>query len=732
MKTSDIETVVRLVLPALNIEPSQFILDSGFLVRAMRGDRPKARALNCAAKQFVFLGARVFDDPEKVVTGMAEDALLALTSEARSMCEQLIVVWADKKDAVFAAAFSVLADGTVGNLLATSWTRPDTWPQPMIDASLSDNAAIAAALDHVESLLASRQDDAFDVEFDRAQRRMTIALLRAGATPQITRHPPGAAASDEQWITWLDHHRKSIASELHRVGLNRRPNAQTTNNTFADGPLTGLKVFLSYALPEATELAWPVYQALTTLGADVWFDQSREVEQDELDLGLAESIGNCDAYIVCASNEFMERAGYATQELVWAIEKLGVAAKLNRAIVVARPDTMLPTAIVTWPLIELYGSNPQELASRLLQHLSGPKVLSAHQAVVLSAAAKHDSPQIIAQTDLATLCERAAHVQLFEEIEQEVVDLLLEKVDRADARVARVARRLNKLGEGLNWTGTLRDIHEWPEDSFIRAVRFRFASTRVLASVRWPLSGKLDPDPDVDHDVEQLATQGVPLLRWATMSGWDEVERRWDLRNHAGLLRTLEELLRRGLDAGLCLLSYDIKDAWLEPLRTRHRECLDGLLTSRAKTEQSWQSNPPGWDSLFRAWSKVFKTRPWREPVPAEALMVLVANITEVAAVAAEVCWCRSRLGGYVAQSCNLRRPPASIEIYALGPGATDLGDVLGKKHGLRLGLVATSANTAEIRLALFAPYVAARHPPLHSSAPAPAQLFRVFHRSSN
>src|SRR5215218_2514994 len=172
METRDVEEAVRQVLPALNLRSDQFQLDRGFLARAQRSGSPRSDALRGVTDLFVFVGSRATTDPEADAQGIATEALTSLSSGARAVCQRLVVSWTAPDDRVFAAAFNVSPDGTAGPLLGSSWSPPDTWPEPMIDASKSGDDIIDDALARLASIVHSRNDRGsdFDAELDRALR----------------------------------------------------------------------------------------------------------------------------------------------------------------------------------------------------------------------------------------------------------------------------------------------------------------------------------------------------------------------------------------------------------------------------------------------------------------------------------------------------------------------------------------------------------------------------------
>ena len=87
-----------------------------------------------------------------------------------------------------------------------------------------------------------------------------------------------------------------------------------------------------------------------------------------------------------------------------------------------------------------------------------------------------------------------------------------------------------------------------------------------MAGVRWPLNDQLGSESSIVKDVEYLMTQPVAILAWPTLPGWDQSERRYALRHHAGVLRLLHGLLQRGLSAGLMNVPSETLATWEDKL----------------------------------------------------------------------------------------------------------------------------------------------------------------------
>jgi len=469
---------------------------------------------------------------------------------------------------------------------------------------------------------------------------------------------------------------------------------------YPTGPLKGMQVFISYRRTDAMLLALPVCQALLSCGAEVWFDRLQLPDRGLIDGGLGAAIANCDAYILCASDEFFEGSGYATQEFAWAVRARASSGKLQRFAVVVEPGAILPNAVASWPTIAIT-KDVELLARRLAEALLRltPAVPESPVAASLPAAAVLPRPE--PQADLQHLFRRVRHTLWYEEMP--ALDIQRLAAQGANDRQTQIVReKLLRLGDGSNWNGTLQDIDQWPDDSLIRDARLRFAGARAVAGTRWPLNDDLDWKPGVAPDVEYLATQRVPIMDWPAMAGWDDNERRFALRHHIGLLRLLQTLLERGLFGGLTDIETPTLDAWGRELSVRRRECYDAILALRLDGRLSWK-DVPTWDRPFRAWrdALLYDATQWREPIPPQVLQILAANATAVAAVGAEVGWHVSRRGGSAFQAFPLHAVDAPTTIQVYTSVHIDHEDQPSPATGntVRVGLVADANDRVELRV---------------------------------
>ena len=91
MSDSEVEHAVRLVLPAVYLDPTTFHLDRGFVARALKSGKPRTTVLNRVETQLVFVGVRPPEFTQRIAPQVAHEAYAFLA--ARDACEQLIVAW---------------------------------------------------------------------------------------------------------------------------------------------------------------------------------------------------------------------------------------------------------------------------------------------------------------------------------------------------------------------------------------------------------------------------------------------------------------------------------------------------------------------------------------------------------------------------------------------------------------------------------------------------------------
>jgi hypothetical protein len=147
---------------------------------------------------------------------------------------------------------------------------------------------------------------------------------------------------DASRATWLADFIDAAEAERQRLfaseGVQQAPEPATS------AALAGVRVFLSYAMPTNVHLARPLKRALESHGASVWFDQTARPDSDELAAGLREPIASQDVFLLCASRELFENAGYALQELAWVLNLYLDQSWRGTICIAELDDVVLPRA----------------------------------------------------------------------------------------------------------------------------------------------------------------------------------------------------------------------------------------------------------------------------------------------------------------------------------------------------------------------------------------------------
>jgi hypothetical protein len=273
--------------------------------------------------------------------------------------------------------------------------------------------------------------------------------------------------------------------------------------------------------------------------------------------------------------------------------------------------------------------------------------------------------------------------------------------DERDARSRAIVDRVRRVGDGLGWDGHVTGLDGWPVDPVIRGYRWMLGTSRALAGVRWPLSDDLEVLDDASADIQLLVTRPLPMLEWPAAAGWGDEERRLLVRFHAGALRTLEELLERGLWGGLADTGSPVLDRWAVMARERRQESVDALLDLRLADALSWRGDPPLWEDLYRDWSRALTRGPVLAGVPGPVRLPITGDLTALAALAAQVTWQASRSPGRVVQSFDGGLAAHPIRYTAGVARHGDGGCTSGVNPGgrrLDLGLVQNAAHGWTVR----------------------------------
>ena len=400
------------------------------------------------------------------------------------------------------------------------------------------------------------------------------------------------------------------------------------------GPLTNIRVFLSYAMPTNVQLARPLKHVLESAGAYVWFDQTERPDNDELAEGLHGIIADASVFLLCASNELFENAGYALQELAWVVDLIADGSWHGRICVASLDDVVLPRVVEAVPFVSLAGVATRDWAGLVVPLVSGAIGLPPSR---LASATIPPPIDHYPELDLETLRLRRRHAVAWWAVSQ----LESAPLDTVRAAISRVG-----------WDGRLVGYNEWPADPSVRDVRVRLGALATLSIIT---TGEMPGmDQDIAADIMFLAERRLPLLDEPPVAGWGDLERRYAVRHHLGAVTRFEEALRPGFAPPLVARFGDAMcDGWRRALRQRRLECVDMLLDLRRRGRIPWsRERGVGWD---RACAKLWEflgagTAQWIPTPPHWVQLAIAGSRSDLSAVFADVAWRASATGATAAR----------------------------------------------------------------------------------
>jgi hypothetical protein len=655
---------------------------------------------------------RATGDPPVTARRLVDGALSQQSEPTRRECRFALVVWTEPDGSAPAAAVDLGAQGELA-IVGCTWQPRHRWRKPMPDPDQSAEQSLAEAIDLVAAIVHPGTPDRAELEGALRLCEACFAYAR-GVAPGSRDSLPDAP---EGWQTWLTDFLGAARAEEVRLFPARSPDV-SEGVPVVSPCLTGLRVFVSYAMPTNVAFARPIGRALVAHGATIWFDQFERPDPGQLAVGLREVIADVDVLLLCASAELFENAGYALQELAWALD-LSTSGAWHGAICVACfEDVPLPRALDGVAVADMTRIAergwPEAVVELVVGARSAAKPLAPTEPIVLPT-----PPPDFPELELHELRVRARHALAWWALDQAA---LVEMLSAAYLERPPALASLVQTIAGLGWDGTLAGYDAWPSDPAVRDVRLRFGGLRLLFRAVWLGETTTDDIARLEADLAFVADRATPLLHEPSAAGWDDDERRFALRYQLGLLSQLSELLRRGL-AGAAYLHFETSrcDRWAAAIDERRRDCVDGLLALRRAGRVPWAAERPlRWDGACRTVDRFLfhGVDQWTEPAPAWVLVALSGARSDAAAMVADVSWRASRSREPRSRSQTLTGGRVRLEVRAapseIGPPAPSMPGpaiTLGIRLGddaeadLELGWIdedgAADATTARRRLQL-------------------------------
>lgn len=664
-----------------------------------------------------------------VAREVIESALADISGPAQRDCRAALVSWIGPDGSTRAAAFDLAGpEGPV--IVGASWQPRHLWHRPMPDPDNSPQEAVYKAIRLVSSevnrvLSAGQTHDRTGIRGALSLCEQCFLLARGIAPATASSLPPDSG----QWPTWLQDFMRAAEAEYVRLFPNERSSTcALLDGRSSSGLLTGVQVFLSYAMPTNVEFARPVMRALELEGAKVWFDQSVRPDEADLDQGLRAVIAAQDIFLFCSSCELFENAGYALQELAWVLdlqEKHGWAGRICVALL---DDVLLPRVLNSASTIDLSRTEPKHWPTEIVglltrEQASPPRALLATSSLPPPRSVAYDKMSV------QSLRLRFRHAITWWNLNENAIMRSLAANPGRGSRLPEFGN-LNGLIRDLGWDGFLITYDSWPVDPAVRDVRVRLGCLRHLFLVT-----TIDLAPDdvqkISTDMEFLATRRFPLFEETAVSGWDDEERRLGIRHHLGILTLLARLLQRGLASGLTVnYSEEQRSQWEESIAARRRDCADCLLELRREERLRWgRDRAIGWDRACHELHQFLYegTEQWIGPVPSWVQVALGGARTDVSAIFADLVWRASRSGACEGRALLVPCGDGDVrmEIIAALGGSTPLPRSVGPARSFALKIRVSPNGTAELELSWSGNKQGPDSASGHALAAKPLQLVR-------
>ncbi len=574
---------------------------------------------------------------------LTEQALAVLSTPARQDCRFALVCWAgDDGTAPAAAVDLTMSDEPTA--VGVSWKPRHLWLRPVPDPDMSPESALDEAIQlvrtEVNRALSDRKHECNDV--NGALRLCEACFVWAnGIAPADVNSFP---KNPKHWPTWLEDFLRSAGAEETRLFPKGRAVTASAVVSAPSGKLAGTRVFLSYAMPDNVELAMPIKRALQSHGASVWFDQTERPDESNLDQGLQNIIANQNVFLLCASPELFENAGYALQELAWVLDLQENGSWTGVICVAVFGEVLLPTALQDAAWIDLSHINSDSWPDAVVKMIELSRTSPKHSPAV-ECPRSFPPPSSDQELSIGALLLRTRHAATYWDVNRSA---MMNAIAGQSSEIIHLPEfeKLKGIMRDLDWNGALASYDSWPPDPMVRDIRLRWGTLKCLFYLRALKLARGDVH-QLGEDMKFLAERRLPLLDEPSVPGWDDEERRFAVRCHLGFLRQLAHIIRRGLAPGL---KYDEQcDQWERSIALRQRECMDGLLELRRQGRVQWyKSRAILWDRAYHELNEFLYhgANQWTEPIPWWIQIALGGARMDASALFADVVWRASRGAG--------------------------------------------------------------------------------------
>ncbi len=582
----------------------------------------------------------------------------------------MVTGWITADGAAAGASFE-LGPPDRREIVARSWVPRHLWARPVPDPDRTPQDALNEAIALVRQV-AGQQSSAQRSDVEGAIRFCGVCCQYAGG---IAPAPAEALPRDRHvWEVWLADFIDAVEAE--RLRLFPHTDANDTSEQRGSGILDGIRVFVSYAMPTNVQFARPLKRALQSQGAVVWFDQAERPRQDALAEGLRATIASQDVFLLCASRELFENAGYALQELAWVLTLHRDRSWTGAVCVAELDDVAVPRAFESVPRVALSQLDvqrwPEAIVALVLRARQAPTPVSTE----IRAAADQRRP-VLRELTLDELRMRATHVSEWWRLDETATFHALQR-DSRHATGSPEYQALRDAIRRLTWNGSLATYDSWPADPAVRDARVRLGSLRTLFEICSIDVESEDSTRDLEADVAFLAERSLPLIVEPPVTGWDDEERRLAVRHHLGVLGAVENVVPRDL---------------AKLVTERRLDCVDSLLELRASQRVAWDKQRlVHWDGAYHALDAfVYRGADQWAPAPPDWVSLAVAGArSDVSAVFAEVAWRASRSGAPAERVFDAKTIHGEIAFHVVAAPGEQPSVSIARESARTIGLAAS------------------------------------------
>lgn len=121
--------------------------------------------------------------------------------------------------------------------------------------------------------------------------------------------------------------------------------------------MNSLKIFLSYSSGDRPQVE-KLYQYLTALGADTWYDQEKLLPGQDWNYEIRKGLDEANVILVCLSKKSIDKEGYVQKEIRLALDLALNMPEGRIFLIPARlEECNLPRSLSSYQWVDLFSEN---------------------------------------------------------------------------------------------------------------------------------------------------------------------------------------------------------------------------------------------------------------------------------------------------------------------------------------------------------------------------------------